>query len=179
MRPKKGKLSMANWKEIAGYEGLYLISDNGDVISLPKTVTTPYRTTRRKSKRIKTHLRGRNGLMYVAVTLSKNGESRSYSVHRLVAEAFIPNPDNFPEVNHKDKNTTNNCVNNLEWCTRQYNIDYSKSKQVAQYKDGKLISVYKSIKEAGKITGIKRTGINNALTGWAQTAGGYTWAYCN
>lgn len=170
---------MALWKEIAGYEGLYLISDEGEVISLPRTVVSWYRTAHKKSKPIKPHLRGRDGLYYEAVTLTKDGVAKTYSVHRLVAEAFIPNPQNLPEVNHKDENPTNNRADNLEWCSRQYNIDYSKSKPVAQIKDGVVVAVFKSIKSAGDETGIKRRAINNVLTGWAKTAGGFQWAYCD
>lgn len=170
---------MALWKEIAGYEGMYLISDNGEVVSLPRTVKSGEKTIHRKAKPIKAHLRGREKLKYEAVTLSKDGQRKSYSVHRLVANAFLPNPENLPEINHKDENPLNNKVENLEWCSRQYNIDYSKSRPVAQIEDGKVIAVFKSIKEAGRQTGIKRTGINNVVCGIAKTAGGFNWKYCD
>lgn len=174
---------MALWSEIRGYEGLYLLSSDGDIVALPKTVNGRNRSgpivAHRMAKPIKKHLRGHYGAMYEAVTLSKNGVSKVYSVHRLVAEAFIPNPDRLPEVNHKDENPLNNSVDNLEWCTRQYNIDYSKSKPVLQIKDGKTIRKFKSIAEAGKQTGIGRRNINNVLCGWSKTAGGFVWKYCN
>lgn len=99
------------------------------------------------------------------------------SVHRLVAEAFIPNPDNLPEVNHKDENGLNNSVDNLEWCSHQYNIEYSKNKAVVQYYDGERIAEYKSIKVASQQTGINRKSISNVLNGWSKTAGGYEWDY--
>lgn len=169
---------MAFWKDIAGYEGLYQVSDEGDIEALPKTIKSGNKVMHRQKRRIKPGLRGRNGLMYQMVVLSKNGKSKTFSVHRLVAQAFIPNHENLPEVNHKDKNTLNNRVDNLEWCTRQYNIDYSKSKPVMQIYGGKVIATYKSIKEAGRVTGVKRTGINNVLTGLAKTAGGFQWSYC-
>ena len=169
---------MALWKEVAGYEGLYLVSDGGDVIALPKSVRCGNKSVQRKAKPLKIHLRGKNGHFYEAVTLSKNGESKSFSVHRLVAESFLPNPDNLPEVNHKDENPRNNRVENLEWCTRPYNIDYSKSKPVIQIsEDGIIIKAFKSIADASRRTGIGRTSINNALTGWADSAGGFRWAY--
>lgn len=171
------------WKEVKGYEGLYLISNLGKIVSLPREVQSRNKfkniIVHRKSKSIKTCLRGRNGLMYEAITLTKDGISKRYSVHRLVAEAFIPNPDNLPEVNHKDENPLNNCASNLEWCTRQYNIEYSKAKKVLQMKSGKVVGEYTSITNASKATGIKRTNINNALTGWSKTAGGFEWAYMN
>lgn len=171
---------MALWKDIAGYEGLYQVSDEGEVRVLKRTVSSKDgKTYSRKPKMMKSHLRGQRRLKYEAVVLAKDGQSKSYSVHRLVACAFIPNPDNLPEVNHKDENTLNNRVDNLEWCTHQYNIDYSKSKPVLQIHNGSVVAQFKSIKEAGRQTGIKRRAINNVLTGWAKTAGGYRWVYCN
>lgn len=173
---------MALWKEIIGYEGLYLISDEGNIVALPKLVKGRNKSgsivAKRKAKTIKKFLRGKNGLMYEGVALSRDGVTKRYAVHRLVAEAFIPNPDNLPEINHKDENPLNNQADNLEWCTRQYNIDYSKSKPVVQIKDDEAIGKYKSIKEASRATGICRTSINNALRGWSKTAGGFRWSYC-
>lgn len=172
---------MALWKDVAGYEGLYLVSDEGEVVSLPRKIHNACGEVIavRKARKIKPHLRGRNNLYYPAVTLTKDGESKAYSIHRLVAIAFIPNPDNLPEVNHKDENPLNCRVDNLEWCTRQYNIDYSKALKVAQFFDGEKIAEYKSISYASLITGISRTAINNALTGWSKTAGGCEWQYCD
>ena len=169
---------MALTQDIAGYEGMYQVSSDGIVTSLPRDVRSNGKIIHRRGKVIKPQLRGKNGLLYHSVALSKDGVTVRISVHRLVAQAFIPNPNNLPEVNHKDKDTLNNCADNLEWCTRQYNIDYSKSKPVMQIDGDKVIATFKSIKEAGRATGIKRTGINNVLTGWAKTAGGYRWAYC-
>ena len=174
---------MALWRDIVGYEGLYLISDEGDVIALSKEVAGRNAFSKivahRKEKPLKHHLRGKGKLLYPAVALSKDGTTKSYSVHRLVAEAFIPNPDNLPEVNHKDENPLNCRAENLEWCDRQYNIEYSKAKRVCQYLNGEKIAEYKSIAFASQITGIGRTSINNALSGWSETAGGYEWKYCD
>ena len=161
---------MALWRDIAGYEGLYLISDKGEVLSLP-------RKGRCKKKLLKPHLRGKKGLWYPAVTLTKDGKSKAFSIHRLVAIAFIPNPQNLPEINHKDENTLNYSIDNLEWCDRQYNIEYSKAKRVSQYKDGVKLAEYKSTVYASEITGIQRRSITNALKGWSKTAGGYEWKY--
>lgn len=158
---------MSTYKDVKGYEGLYLISDEGKVISLKHD----------EPKLLKTGLRGRDGLFYEFVSLAKNGQNKKFAVHRLVADAFLENPDNLPEINHKDENPLNNCVDNLEWCTRQYNVDYSKSKRVEQYENEEKIAEYRSIAEASRQTGIKRTAINNNLTGWSETAGGYVWRY--
>ena len=90
----------------------YLITEEGDVYS------TKY--GKLKKKKQCTDTRG-----YKKVTLQTDGKRKTYNVHRLVAEIYIPNPDNLPEVNHIDEDKTNNNVSNLEWCSRQYNIEYS------------------------------------------------------
>lgn len=169
---------MANWREIAGYEGMYLVSDEGQVVSLPRKIKSGNKILFRKGKSLKPNKRGRCGLFYDAVALSKDGKTVWHSVHRLVAEAFIPNPDNLPEVNHIDKNPMNNRADNLEWCTKQYNIEFSKNLPIYQFKDNGEICRFKSITDASRQTGICRTAINNALKGRAITAGGFRWAYC-
>lgn len=173
--------TVALTKFIEGYEGLYLVSEDGEVYSCERVVENGKFTGKKKGRKLKQGTRGgKKGKdsRYKHVVLFKDGKGRSYSVHRLVAQAFIPNPDNLPEVNHKDENPSNNHVDNLEWCTRQYNIDYSKSKRVQQIDSyGNTIAVYKSIKYASIVTGIGRTNINNALRGWSETAGGYFWQY--
>ena len=100
---------MEEWKNVIGYEGLYEVSNKGNV-----------RNVRRNTllKLSKTN----DG--YIQVHLYKNGIRTGFKVHRLVAQAFIPNPDNLPEVNHKDEDKTNNNVTNLEWCTAKYNVNY-------------------------------------------------------
>ena len=79
---------MAQWREVAGYEGLYLVSDEGEIFALPKIVISGNKKIHRKGKFIKQGLRGRDGLKYKFVVLSNNGETKNFSVHRLVAEAF-------------------------------------------------------------------------------------------
>ena len=96
------------WKDIDGYEGYYQVSNMGRVYSVKNKML------------LKQHLkRG-----YLECVLCKNGERKYIQAHRLVAITFIPNPDNLPQVNHKDENKQNNCVSNLEWCTAEYNINY-------------------------------------------------------
>ena len=122
--------------------------------------------------------RGKGGLLYQFVVLSDGEKVSNHSVHRLVANAFLENPGMLPEVNHKDENTMNNCANNLEWCTREYNINYSKAKRVSQFSlCGEKLAEYQSIVVASEITGISRTAINNNLKKWSKTAGGYIWKY--
>lgn len=176
MLPRKGIDSdMSQWREIKGYEGLYLISDEGTVIALPRCVYNGRGFYERPKRELK---QGTRAGKYKFVVLTKDGNETSFSVHRLVAEAFLDNPDDLPQVNHKDEDPSNNHVENLEWCTQQYNLEYSKSKPVAQYDaDGTKIAEYKSIAYASQMTGILRTAINNAASGCAHTAGGYRWEY--
>ena len=112
------------WKDIEGYEGLYQVSNKGRVKSLKRTIKTnnknhPYNTL---SERL---LKLNGGDRYVLVILCKDGHTSAKSVHRLVAQAFIPNPNNYPIINHKDCNGRNNDVRNLEWCTYKYNNEYN------------------------------------------------------
>ena len=100
---------MEEWRAVPGYEGLYEVSNKGNVRNV----------RRNKLLRLpKTNNR------YIRISLCKNGIKTGLTVHRLVAEAFLPNPDNLPEVNHKDEDKTNNRVENLEFCDRSYNINY-------------------------------------------------------
>ena len=100
---------MEEWKKIPGYEGLYEVSNMGNV---------------RNVRRNKLLRLSKTNNRYIRVSLCKNGIKTGLTVHRLVAEAFIPNPDNLPEVNHKDEDKTNNRVENLEWCDHKYNMNY-------------------------------------------------------
>ena len=119
----------------------------------------------------------RNG--YLRVT--KN--NKHYLVHRLVAQAFIPNPDNLPCVNHKNEDRTDNRVENLEWCTYSYNINYGSrnskmSKKVNQLTlEGELVKVFDSIREASRYTGIPAPNILNCCKGNLNKTHGFKWCY--
>lgn len=123
------------WKDIKDYEGLYQVSNLGRVKSLSNIKS-------KREKLLKLTLRT-NG--YYMVILYKNTKRAAKNVHRLVAETFIPNPDNLPQVNHKDEDKTNNCVGNLEWCDSKYNINYSMGKAVKCIETG---IIYNSLTEA-------------------------------
>lgn len=158
-----------NWKPVKGYEGLYEVSDLGNVRSLN------YKKT--GDVRLMHPAKNKDG--YLHLGLRKDGEYRQYGVHRIVAEAFIPNPDNLPQVNHKDENPLNNNVSNLEWCTCMYNNNYGKhSKYVVQYtKDGVLLKVHKGISVASRETNVDFRNISDCCRGKQKSAGGYIWRY--
>lgn len=105
------------WKEVAGYEGLYEVSNFGNVRSLPRQAGNVHI----KGRILKQFIVG-NG--YLGVSLSKEGYSKNHSVHRLVAVAFVPNNLGLPQVNHKDEDKHNNHAENLEWITQQGNLEY-------------------------------------------------------
>ena len=150
------------WKDVANYEGLYQVSNLGRVKSIGY-----------KKELILKHF---NTGGYKRVTLIKNKIRKHHLIHRLVAETFIPNLNNLPQINHKDENKKNNCVNNLEWCSNSYNIQYSKAKSVLQFDlENNLIKEYSSITEARKET--KQTHIGDCCSGKRKTNGGYIWKY--
>lgn len=183
---------MEEWKDIAGYEGLYQVSNLGRVRSLPRKDPRGHQL---KGKYLKPGT-GTNG--YLFVVLSKNGIVSTNDIHRLVAQAFIDNPNNLPFVNHKDEVKTNNQVENLEWCTPKYNVNYGGCCQrISESRKGQRLSaetiekirrknmkrvlcvetgkVFDSIKSAEAAT--NATTICNALKGRIETAGGYHWRY--
>lgn len=135
---------------------------------------------------------GKNRNGYIYAVLSKNGVAKSTSIHRLVAKAFIPNPLNFREVNHKDENKSNNCVENLEWCTPKYNINYGTGKEralkgrlptlkrcktVQKDKQGHIIAIYSSIKEASEKTGFYHQNIQACCAGKIKSCHGFVFEY--
>ncbi len=154
------------WKDIEGYEGYYQVSNLGRVKSLRvkkyshkqkqpidvfrERILNPYFNTKK----------------YLFVDLKKGGKRKTQQVHRLVAKAFIPNPDDLPQVNHKDENKQNNCANNLEWCTNQYNSTYGTNKQrmaekmrkkVLQISEsGEVVNEWDSIGEASEELKVSR-----------------------
>lgn len=169
------------WKDIAGYENLYQVSNLGRVRSLDMYVNH-WRGGKvlRKGRELNQCADGRG---YNIVSLCKNKEKKTWRVHRLVAQAFIPNPDNLPCINHKDENKLNNCVDNLEWCDHKYNNNYGTrnerlSKPVLQYtKDGKFIAEYPSIHEAERNTNIDDGSISRCCNGKYKHTGGFKWRY--
>lgn len=128
-----------------------------------------------------------NGNGYLHVVLSMNGKTVTKKVHRLVAETFISNPDNLPEVNHKDCNRANNNVENLEWCTRSYNRQYREKYGVSQTEalgnpvfainlETLEVSHFRSQSEASRELGVFKQNVNNVIKGIIKQTGGYLFA---
>lgn len=111
------------WKDIPGYEGVYVVSNTGQVKSLARTRLSKKGGICPVPERILTQKTDKDG--YKDVALTRNARTHYFRVHRLVAMAFIPNPHNYPVINHKDENPANNHVSNLEWCSISYNTSYS------------------------------------------------------
>ena len=177
------------WKPVVGYEGLYEVSNWGRVKSFDtyrKGINGSIRCC--KGKIIK-YQKTKYG--YLQVGLWKNGKCKKYAVHRLVAQAFIPNPNNLPCVNHKDENKQNNIVTNLEWCDRKYNCNYGTrnkrisekmtngklSKPVLQYDlEGNFIREWASVMECGR-NGYNQGHVADCCNGKLKTHKGFIWRY--
>lgn len=163
------------WKPVIGYEGLYEVSNLGRVKSLPRKTVV-------KSHIIKVEISW-NGRP--RVHLSKNGKAKHETLYRLIAMAFIPNPENKPEVNHIDGNPLNNNVSNLEWATKSENCWHRNNvlgvrTGFSKDADKPVICVesgikYTSIIKAAKDTGAYRQNIAKCIQGKRETAGGYHW----
>lgn len=183
-----------NWKDVIGFEGLYQVSDDGRVRSLPRLKICGFngKQTVQRGRILKP---GHTNDGYAFVNLvNANGKYKPYYIHRLVALAFIPNPNNYPVVNHKDENPSNNTVWNLEWCTYKYNINYGTAKErAAKAVRANNPSIYNtpvtnittgeqfnSIAEACDFYGFnnsKRDTIKRCCEGQYATVEGYNWKY--
>lgn len=164
------------WRDIKDYKNLYQVSNFGNVRSLKRKNT---------NGKILKPIKDKDG--YFRVTLSKNNVRKNCFIHRLVAQSFIPNVYNLPQVNHKDVNPSNNKAENLEWCNSKYNNTYGDrlkrlsrnlSKPIIQY-DFNLnyIKEWISAKEASTTLNINRTNIVSCLKGRRNFAGNYVWKY--
>lgn len=182
---------MEIWRDILGYEGLYQISNYGNVMSLnyrrqgfAKQLTAKCSNTKR-----------------LWVELAKDGVRKPVLIHRLVAEAFIPNPNGYPQINHKDGNPQNNHVDNLEWCTQEYNIQhfynhipsdwFSRRKSTDKYSirthipveqltlDGELVKRWNNTRQLRVELKWNDWSINECCKGNRKTAYGYIWRYAS
>lgn len=174
------------WKDIQGYEGLYQVSNLGNVKSLN------YRRSVGNEKFL-AQKENNDGRLWV--TLYKNGKSKPMLVHRLVGTAFIPNPECLPQINHKDENPKNNNASNLEWCTHQYNINYyverhgrktglcakRKKKNAFPIKQidssGNVVKEWEDAQTVFTETGMSAWSISECCRGNRKQAYGFKWQY--
>lgn len=169
------------WKPVKGYEGYYEVSNLGNVRSVDRVVV--YSNGAKHSYKGTILSTRPNSAGYTTVRLSINQDRVNHFVHRLVAEAFLPNPNNYPQVNHKDENPKNNALENLEWCSATYNINYGNRNKstrrpiVRLSLEGDYIDSYDGIRQAARELGLSNSGISGALTGTYYTHLGYCWVY--
>jgi hypothetical protein len=161
------------WKDVIGYENLYQVSNLGRVKSLGNGGSN-------SKERI---LKACKSKGYYYVILCKDSKQKNCSVHRLVANAFIPNSDNLPEVNHIDEDKTNNACFNLEWCDRKYNMNFgTRTKRSAEKRSKSVLcietgKIYPSINQVGRDLGISIGHISDACNGKIKTYKGFHWRY--
>lgn len=192
------------WRPIKGYETYYEVSNFGNVRSLDRVNINSDGVKRLLKGKIRRPAKDKDG--YLICDLHKNLKGKTFKVHRLVAQAFLPNPDNLPQVNHKDEYKTNNFIflkkdgsvdldkSNLEWCDGKYNANYGtrnerigekqlnstkRSKPVLQLdiNTGRVISEYPSVMEAARKLNINQGGISNCCNGKCKTYKGFKWKY--
>ena len=182
------------WKDVVGYEGLYEVSDLGNV--RVSRVGSPFFM---KCKSIQKNNKG-----YLTVLLSDGkGVQKRRTIHRIVAEAFLDNAEHYPQINHKDENKTNNCVDNLEWCSQSYNVNYSLERhpertlshkhqkhvvrngkrmalRVQQLTlDGEIVREWDNSRTVFLETGMSDWSISQCCRGIWKTAYGFKWQYAN
>ena len=177
------------WKDIAGYEGLYQVSNFGNVRSLKY----------RRSNEIRQLTPKCNNSGRLWVELADNGKRKPMLIHRLVAMAFIPNPNDYPQINHKDENPKNNRVDNLEWCTAEYNLDYywdrrrgkdgvahprklgklMKMPIIQETLNGDFVRKWDNSRQTKVELGWNDWSIAECCRGNRKTAYGFTWRYAN
>lgn len=167
------EIEIEEWRDIKGFEG-YQISSFGRIKSLEKI---DYLGHHRKEKILKPS-KTKDG--YLKVALCKDGEKKSYYIHRLVGNAFLQNPYNLPLINHINEIKTDNRVENLEWCDSTYNVRYSQAKPVNQFtKDGKFIRRWDCINEIQYQLGFSNGHIIKCCQGKLKSSYGFKWFYAD
>lgn len=175
------------WVDVIGYEGYYQVSSNGRVRGLARTVFKNGKPCKLRQKKITLNV---SYLGYVRVILSKQRKAKTFSVHRLVAIAFIENPLKKPQVNHKNNIRSDNRLENLEWATSSENIIHkfkmgyktdsgaldSQSKSVEQLDlHGNIIKIFGSMREAERESKVFRAAMKKCIIGRYSQAGGFIW----
>lgn len=159
-------------KDVIGYEGLYQVTSCGKVWSY-------------RSERFLKPQKHKNG--YLQVGLNKDGEKKTCYIHRLVQQAYLPNPNDLPQINHKDENKENNALPNLEWCDISYNVNYGSRNEKAGKAISKALSIpvfceelnrtFDSSHAAARELGLKQPNITKCCKGERKTTGGFHWRY--
>lgn len=178
------------WKDVVGYEDLYQVSNLGRVVSLGRIISmkdgrTQREFTKRTKSKILKQVVDKGGYLIVSLseTFSEKKQSKNHKVHRLVAKAFIQNPENKPHIDHIDRNRTNNCVSNLRWCTTIENhsnilTQFHRANPVQQFSfNGELLNVFSSAKKASRIIHCNQYKIKQCCNGEIPSYKGYIWKY--
>lgn len=177
------------WKNVPDFEDSYEVSNLGRVRTKPHYVRVCGGGKRLVQPRIRKLGCGTNG--YLQIGCCRESKTKLFLLHRLVAQVFIPNPNNLPEVNHKDEDITNCRADNLEWCTSKYNANYGTRTQrciennpqkrpVNQYtKDGRFIKRWRMINDAARHVGVDGSAITRVCKGKQHTSMGYVWRYAD
>ena len=179
------------WKDVVGYEGIYKVSNKGNIYSVERIAQG-----RKCGGIILKPICDKDG--YLIVSLYKNGGTKNKKIHRLVTEAFIPNPNNLPQVNHRDEVKDNNNVSNLEWCTSKQNNNHgTRTERIAQKTSRKVravnvktgdVVIFSSASEAGRkgyaqghvssaCKGVYKSPNGNLIGGDGHTYKGHKWSY--
>lgn len=167
------------WKPIKGFEERYEVSNKGRIKSLNYNNTGEARLLKNSI----------SNTGYYVVMLYRDGKAKRKFVHRLVAETYLPNPNNYPIINHKNENKLDNRVYNLEWCTYSYNLSYGTCidrrvdkmfKKIAQYKyDGTLVRVWRSAADVNRFFNTNPSEIHKVCKGLREDYYGYIWKYAD
>ena len=166
------------WREVFGYDILFEVSNVGEV-------RTKHHGKKGYQKEYRIIAPVDNGSGYLKINVPQNNKQKTVYIHKLVAEAFVPNPEGLSEVNHIDENKNNNSADNLEWCTHKYNCQYgTRNERTAQKRMKRVMCnetnvVFESLEEAAKAFGVCKTAIANCLKGRSKTCAGHTWSYAD
>lgn len=166
------------WKDIPGFEGYYQVSTLGKVKSYDRYVNYKNKGLALKKGKFLSPKTSNTG--YLEVTLVKNNKYYYKRVHRLVADTFLPNPNNYPYINHINENKKDNNVENLEWCTAKQNAEAYHTTRTLIYQytlEGDLVKTWNSITKAAEALGGDKTGVQHCCFGKIKTYYNFIWTY--